>query len=82
MDVLSRYPPLIPARTGNPKEVWGAFRTSGIGVPAPTQCIQMDEGGGWKNEAWAELRSERRIKLLHQGFGAHPWILGRRNGPT
>ena len=56
-DVSSRYPPLLPVRTENPKEVRGAFRTSGIGVPAPPRCIQTDEGGGRKNEAWAELRS-------------------------
>ena len=27
-----------------------------------------------------ELRSDRRMKMLFQGAGAHPWILGRRNG--
>ena len=40
----------------------------------------MDDGGEWKNELWAEFRSERRIKLLFRGAGAHPWILERRNG--
>ena len=40
----------------------------------------MDEGGEWRHEVWTELRSERRIKLLLQGVGAHPWILERRNG--
>ena len=40
----------------------------------------MDEGEEWKNELWPELRPERRIELLVQGVGAHPWILACRNG--
>ena len=40
----------------------------------------MDEGGERKKELWAELRSERRIKLVFEGAGAHPWILERRDG--
>ena len=41
--------------------------------------IQVDEGGGWKNELWAELRSERGVKSF-QEVRAHPWLLERRNG--
>ena len=66
----------------NPQKVWGAFCSSWIGVFGPPSSIQTDEGGEWKNELWAELRSERRIKLLFQDVGAHPWILGRRYGPA
>ena len=35
----------------------------------------MDVGGRWGNEVWADLCSERRIKLQFQEVGAHPWIL-------
>ena len=35
-------------------------------------------GGGWKDEIWADLRAERRLKLQFQGIGAHPWLLERR----
>ena len=40
----------------------------------------MDEGGERKNELFSELRPERRIEFFFQGVGAHPWVLGRRNG--
>ena len=40
----------------------------------------MDEGGGWKHEALADLCSERAIKVQFRGVGARPWILERRNG--
>ena len=40
----------------------------------------MDEGGEWQNEVRADYCSERRIKLLFQGVGAHPWLLERRYG--
>ena len=40
----------------------------------------MDEGGEWKNEIWLDYCSDRRIKLIFQGVGAHPWLLERRNG--
>ena len=48
----------------------------------PSFSIQIDGGGEWKNELCAELRSERRIRVLYRGVGAHPWVLGRRNGLT
>ena len=47
---------------------------------APPKCIQMDEGGDWKNEIWTDLSAERRAKLRFQGVGAHPWLLERRSG--
>ena len=46
----------------------------------PPKCLQMDGGGEWENEVWADYCTERRIKLLFQGVGAHPWLLERRNG--
>ena len=45
MGVFSEYSLLIPVRTKNPQEVWGAFCNSRIGVFGPPQCIQMDEVG-------------------------------------
>ena len=80
MDVSPKYSLLTPVRAKNPQEVRGAFCNSRIGVFGPPSCIQMDEGGERRNELWTELRSERRRKLLFQGFGARPWILERRNG--
>ena len=80
MDVCSEYSLLILVRTRNLTEVCGAFRNPGFGVFGPPQCIQMDEGGGWKNEVQTELRSERRTKLFVQGVSAHPWTLDRRDG--
>ena len=40
----------------------------------------MEGGEKWENEARADLLSEWRIKLELLGVGAHPWLLGRRNG--
>ena len=40
----------------------------------------MNEGGEWENELWADLRTERRVKVQFQGVGAHPWKLERRHG--
>ena len=42
----------------------------------------MGGGGEWENDLWVDLRADRYIKLQYQGVGAHPWILGRRNGPA
>ena len=44
-DVFSTYSLLISARTKNPWEVWGASRSSWIGVYGPPLGIQIDEGG-------------------------------------
>ena len=77
---LPEYSLLIPVRAENPQGVWGAFCNSRIGVFGPPSCVQMDEGGEWNHELWAELRSERQIESLSQGVRAHPWIFGRCNG--
>ena len=68
IDVFSKYSLLFPVRTKNPQEV----RNSWIRVSGPPLCGQMDEDGEWENDLWAELRRERRIKLLFQGVGARP----------
>ena len=80
MGVFSKYSVLTPVRSKNPLEVWDAFVACWIGIFAPPKAIQMDEGGEWKNEAWADFCADRRIKLFFQCVGAHPWILERRNG--
>ena len=36
--------------------------------------------GATGRRIWTYFCAERRIKLLSQGVGAHPWILERRNG--
>ena len=43
------------------------------------RIVQMDEGGGWKNDLWVDSCADRYIRLQNQGVGAHPWILERRN---
>ena len=80
MDVFPKYSLLIPSRTKIPREVWGDFCNSWIGVVGPPVSIQMDEYEECENELRTDLRSDRRIKLLFQGVGARPWILERRNG--
>ena len=42
-------------------------------------CIWMT-GVSRKNNLWRDLCVERRIKLVFQGVGTHPWISERRNG--
>ena len=56
------------------------FAALGLEFLAPHKSIQVDEGGEWENELWTELRPDRRIKLLFQCVGAHPKVVGRRNG--
>ena len=80
MDVFSNYSILTPVRSKNPLEVWDAFVFCRVGIFGPPKAIQMDEGGGWKNEVWTDFCAGRRIKLFFQGVGDHPWILERRNG--
>ena len=55
--VFSKLSPLIPVRTKNAQDVRAAICNSWVGVCGPPFCIQMDGGGEWKNELWAELRS-------------------------
>ena len=72
MGASSESSPLIPVRTESPQEVPDAFCSSWVGVFGPPVSVQIGGGGGWANELWAELRSDRRIKLLFQGADAHP----------
>ena len=44
----------------------------------PNVCIWMKGVSG--KIISGEICVERRIKLVFQGAGAHPWILERRNG--
>ena len=52
----------------NTREVWDSFRGGWLGAFGPLKCIQMDEGGEWKNEIWTDL------------LAARPWSLERRDG--
>ena len=63
MDVFAEFSRLVLARSKNPREVWDAFCNSGVGVFGPPQSILMDEGEEWKDDVWAELRSEPRFKI-------------------
>ena len=50
-------------------------------MPFPNSaCLQMDSGGGWEHEAWADLSPERNIRLQPQGRESRPWMLERRRG--
>ena len=80
MDAFPKSSPPIPVRSRNPPEVWGAACGTQMGVSGQLESIQTNEGGEWGNEVWADLCSERRIKLQSQVAGLHPWILERRNG--
>ena len=62
MDVFSKYSLLHRVKSKNPQEVWDVFCASWLGTFGPPKCLQMDEGGEWKNEVWADYCSERRIK--------------------
>ena len=45
MDIFSKNPLVVPARTNNPHEAWDPFCNSRIEVFVQTQCFQKDEGG-------------------------------------
>ena len=47
MDVFSKH-------SKNPLEIWGASVACRIGILGPPKATQMDEGGEWKNEVWAD----------------------------
>ena len=38
MDVFSKYPPLHPAKSENPQEVWGVFCAGWLGAFGPPKC--------------------------------------------
>ena len=69
-----------PFRSKNPQEAWDAFLSSWVGVFGAPKSLHLDEGGERKNDLWRDLCVGRRIRLISQGVGAHPWILERRNG--
>ena len=61
MDMYSKYSLLMPVRAGNPSEARGASRSSWIAICGRSQCIRMDEGGGWGNEVRTDLCAGRRL---------------------
>ena len=78
MDVFSKYSILTRVRSTNPQEVWDAFLSSWVGVFGISESLHLDEGGERENDLWRDLCVTRRIKLVLQGAGAHPWTLERR----
>ena len=66
LDVFPKYSLLMPVRSKDPREVWGALRNSRIGVCGQPQSIQIARGGVWRNELWADVSLERKIKLQHE----------------
>ena len=80
MDAFPKYAIFTPVRPKNPLEVRDAFAACWVSIFGPPRAMQMDEGGEWKHEVWADFCADRQIKLFSQGVGAHPWILERRNG--
>ena len=63
MNLSSWYSGFVLAPSKNPKEVWGAPAKSRLTALGWPQCLQMDSGGEWGNEVWADLRSERNLRL-------------------
>ena len=49
-----------------------------MGVFGAPKSLHLDEGGEWENDPWGDLCVDRRMKLIFQGAGAHPWISERR----
>ena len=80
MDVFSKYSILARARSKNPQEVWDAFLFSSVGFFGIPKSLHLGGGDESKNDLWRDLCVGRRIKLVFQGVGAHPWILVRRDG--
>ena len=74
MDVFSKYSLLHQVKSKNPQEVRDVFCAGWLGTFGPPKSIQMDEGGEWKNEVWADYCPERRMEIFFQGVGAHPWL--------
>ena len=79
-DACSKFPLSMPVRSGNPHGVWDAFWSAWGGVFGQPTGFRADEGGGWMNEIWPGLCSERRIQLQSQAAGARPRTTERRNG--
>ena len=54
MDVFSKYSLFYRVKSKNPQDVWDVFCASWLGTFGPPKCLQMDEGGEWENEVWAD----------------------------
>ena len=79
MDLFSRDAMFVSVYS-NPSEARDAFA-----VPRPTvsrkwRRLQPGNGGNWRNGVWADLRSERIVRLEFHGKRAHPWMLEPRDG--
>ena len=60
-DIFCNNPPLASVRCQDPQEVRSVFRGSRIAIFGWPKCIQMDDGGGWGNEIWADICPGRRV---------------------
>ena len=76
LDVFPKCPLVVPARSRDRRELWGAFCSVRIGAVGRPKRIQMDKGGDWKNEVWADPCSDCRIKLPFHGEVRAPGFLG------
>ena len=76
LDVLPKCPLVVPARSRDPREVWGAFCSVRIGAVGHPKRIWIDKGGEWENEVRADSCSDCRIKLPFQGKVRAPGFLG------
>ena len=76
LDVFPKCPLVVPARSRDPQGVWGAFCSVRIGAVGRPKRTQMDKGGDWKNEVWADPCSDCRIKLPFHGEVRAPGLLG------
>ena len=79
LDMFPKNSLLLLVQAKNHHEVWDVFFSGWLGIFGPPTSYEMDEGG-WKNEVWADLCAERRIKLQFQGVGELQLELESRNG--
>ena len=80
MDVFAKYSLLFLVRSEIPHEVWDVFCILRIAILGRPTCVQMNEGGGWGNDIWADFSARRRVKIDLPGVGARPRLLERSNG--
>ena len=62
----------------NPLEPWDAIAGSSIAVFRGPKTTRLDSGGKRKNEARADFRSERNIRLQLQEKVACLWVVEKR----